>query len=729
MLKFLIQDYETSNLYLDLPTVGSRVYAEHWATRVECLRWLITTSFPVRQDAKVGQWLPGDDTAPLLELARDPEMVWVCFGAFEIDILRCHMMRVYGLPDVPDERWSDIQASCAYRCVGLALDEVLQPLCGRHKDMEGNALTLSLSAFASGRKWHPKKGHPRTPSGKLVGLADRSPEKLQRIYQYCEQDVRDETEVLGRVGFLPGAERRVWLLDQRVNNRGVRLDLDFIRGARHIVGVSRGPLVDEFKAITGGVGPGQVAAVRAWLASRGVEVPNLRKETVSEWLGDDDEDVSDETEQVRGGSILPDDVRRALHIRALTGGSSVRKLSRMEGCIASDGRAHRLLQYHGTGPGRWAPRLFNILNFPRPFVVLADTHKFPDPERVSEAITSGNLANVNALGLVADGRPASGIEVVSSSLRHAVIAEPGKLLVLNDYVQMQARLVLALSGGAAERAFLYKMAAGCDPYSLMADKIYHLPEGSINKKDHPEQRHTGKNTFLGCGFMMGSATYCKKYVQGCECRFGAHACQPGAWTPAREFAQTGIDAYRGAFQAVKALWHGLYDAAFECVATGHPRSFQGITYALEAVPWAAGQPLGDRWLTAEVLDGSKLHYWHPRIETVIKFGKPRDVLLFDTVGRSGKLVTVQPHGGLLTENVIMRLERQMTCAAIDLCEQENYPVIFNSYDEIVCEVEEARADHKAVAAVILESARRIKWPAQIGVPIELEGCVTRRYKK
>jgi DNA polymerase len=401
----------------------------------------------------------------------------------------------------------------------------------------------------------------------------------------------------------------------------------------------------------------------------------------------------------------------------------------MEGCVASDGRAHRLLQYHGTGPGRWAPRLFNILNFPRPFVVRADTHKPEDPDTLAAAITTGDLRAVEALGLVVEGRPASGIEVVSSGLRHAIIAEPGKLLVLNDYVQMQARLAFALSGGSAERAFLAKMAAGHDPYSLMADKIYGLPEGTINKTDHPEKRHTGKNTFLGCDFMMGSETYCKKYVQGCECRFGRHRCEPGAWTPAREFAQTGVSTFRREFPGVTSLWSGLYDAAFECVATGHPRSFQGITYALEAAPWAAGQPLGDRWLTAEVLDGSKLHYWHPRIETVVKWGEPREALLFDTVGRSGKLVTVRPHGGLLTENVIMRLERQLACAAIDLCEQENYPVIFNSYDEIVCEVEEARADHKAVAAVILESARRIKWPAQIGVPIELEGCVARRYKK
>ena len=61
----------------------------------------------------------------------------------------------------------------------------------------------------------------------------------------------------------------------------------------------------------------------------------------------------------------------------------------MAACIARDGRVHRLLQYHGTGPGRWAGRLFNPLNFPRGIAKLPGTHKTPDPDILAGAIYVG----------------------------------------------------------------------------------------------------------------------------------------------------------------------------------------------------------------------------------------------------------------------------------------------------------------------------------------------------
>src|SRR5208337_3227181 len=108
---------------------------------------------------------------------------------------------------------------------------------------------------------------------------------------------------------------------------------------------------------------------------------NLQKNTIADMLGLDKE-VDDEStrEPLRLGDALPGNVRRALTIRALTGSASINKLEGMEVSIAEDGRAHRLLQYHGTGPGRWAPRLWNILNFPRGTAVRADTHKPEHPD-------------------------------------------------------------------------------------------------------------------------------------------------------------------------------------------------------------------------------------------------------------------------------------------------------------------------------------------------------------
>src|SRR5208282_5725285 len=194
----------------------------------------------------------------------------------------------------------------------------------------------------------------------------------------------------------------------------------------------------------------------------------------------------------------------------------------------------RLLQYHGTGPGRWAPRLWNVLNFPRGTAVRADTHKPEHPDTLAEAISTGHLGRVEALRCVVEDPPlsgnwreANGIEVISSSLRHAVVAAPGKVLVMGDFVQIQARIVLGLAGGPEELAFLAKLAAGADPYCMTAEKIYGDPEGSLNKSNAGPKRHTGKGAFLGGGFGLGGRTYCQKNLPSCQCKPGQDC--PYSW--------------------------------------------------------------------------------------------------------------------------------------------------------------------------------------------------------
>jgi DNA polymerase bacteriophage-type len=698
----VIQDFETCNPYCDLPVVGSWVYAGHWATEILCLVYSVSGAYTDPGSL----WAPGDPNDredALMALSRDPDALFVCHGTFEKDIWRHIMVPRYGFPDIPNERWHDIQSVCALKAVPLSLEKALPPLCGREKDTEGSKLTISLSRFG-GRLWREGQGHPKNKSRKDIPHAPRSIETMARVFTYCHQDVADETALHNRLGLLPDAERRVWLLDQVINERGVALDRQFISGARRIVADARGPLENEFRLLTGGIGPGQTAKVIEWVAAQGVGLCNLQKATIAELLGvTEDED----NEDVRGLSALgtlPGNVRRALAIRSLVGSASIRKLSRMEECIADDGRVHRLLQYHGTGPGRWAGRLFNPLNFPRGTAVGGDTHKPLDPEALATAIITGDVNAVCDLGMVVEDPPLSGawrpadpIESVSSALRHAIIAAPGRHLVVGDFVQAQARIDLALAG---QTDFLEKLAAGMDPYLLTAEGIFNDPPGSLTKADAGKRQY-GKNTFLGCGFQMGWKKFHEKYCPD----------------QTEEFAQQAIDAYRKKLAPkVPKLWAALQNAALYAVWDKRPQEAYGIRYELE-----------DGWLTARLLDGKKIYYWNPqRAKKMLPWmDEPQDCWTYDTV-RGGRLLRTYAYGGLLTENVVMGLERQLLVRAMLRCEAENLPVIFNGYDEIVCETPERFADWTRLQHIMED---RPEWAATRKLPIAAEGWTGGRYKK
>lgn len=322
---------------------------------------------------------------------------------------------------------------------------------------------------------------------------------------------------------------------------------------------------------------------------------------------------------------------------------------------------------------------------------------------MSAAIASGSVEAVDALALVVeDGgalRAANPIEVVASALRHAIVAAPGRRLVVGDFAGIQARTVLALAGQHDKTALL---ASGADVYLDMAADIYGVPKGSLDSKRDVEKRQIGKNTVLGCGFQMGWEKFHAKYC----------AEQPP------EFAQQIIAAYRETWAPeVPKLWRALENAALRTVVDRRPHEAYGIRYALE-----------DGWLTARLLDGKKIYYWNPQRDLrPLPWDRTqfKDCWTYQTT-KNGRLVTVAAYGGLLTENVVMGHERQLLVRAMFRCEKENLPVIFNGYDEIVTDPELSYAKWEHLKQIMEDAP---DWAREIKLPIAAEGWVGDRYKK
>lgn len=667
---WLLGDFETFSS-CDLKKSGAWRYAEDPTTGVICFCYELSTGYK-------GTWTPGNEQTMLAGLAADPDVTFVAHNAqFEKAIWRHIMVPDFGFPDIPNKRWDDTMATCAHKALPQELEEVLRVLrLDSQKDMEGRKVTLGMSKT-------DKKGN-----------YDRSLVKRERAIEYCAQDVHGEVALLKRVGRLSPAERNAWLLNQRSNERGIRLDLDFVRAAQKIVDDASLPLLQEFDKITGGIAPTQGQKFVAWLRNRGCAIDNLQKETVSALIGnhegDDDED--DFPREPNSVALAPD-VHRALRIRQLVGSASIKKLKRMELCVSTDGRARGLSQYHGTSPGRAAGRLLQPYNFPRGTLKLDG--KAPKPELIVDAIMTGDYQYVEQVTGV------GAVEVVVSSLRHALVPNPDRVFISGDYAGIQARVVLALAGQKDKLGIFSDDRTGRkgeDIYLDMASQIYKRPCTADDKAE----RQTGKNSVLGLGFQMGWQKFKFKYAQ----------------EQSDEFAQEIVRVYRKEWAPqVPFCWYGLQDAAVKCVHHGRPTEAYGISYALE-----------DNALSCRLPSGRKIWYQHPQ-----KVMKPvpwdaEDIRpAFDYWRmKNGRWQCISAFGGLLTENVVMGIEVDIQRHAQFLCEKAGFPVVLEVYDEIVVEPEKANADEKAFKQILLDVE---PWVKHLEIPIAVETWVGDRYRK
>ncbi|MGE3279706.1 MAG: hypothetical protein AB7H90_03390 [Alphaproteobacteria bacterium] len=677
MTVYVDLDFETASA-CDLKLAGASAYAQHPTTDILCLR------FKTDDGIDALEWMPGQDTfrkRHLISLANNPNVIFVAHNAgFEQAIWQYIMVPVFGFPAIPPERWEDTMATCAWKALPLALDKGAVALnLPIEKDKEGNKLTLSMSK----------------PDKKTGMCPERTPERMARISEYCAKDVEVETAIRKRIGLLSEQspqERQIWIYDQKINQRGVRIDLDFVRQAELVVERATKPLLAEFRDLTGGVNPGQVAAVKEWAAGQGVELENLQKGYLSGLLGaeeegtdptqgyvsnaaEDDSEVRD-VPNVSAGMPLP--VRRALEIRQMLGSASIKKLVRMRSCVGEDGRVRGLLQYHAASTGRWGGRLLQPQNFPR-----GTLDKGVKPEDAVAAIMTGDPEHVEATL----GRPA--IECVASALRHALIPDPGKTFLVGDFAGIEARIVLALAGQYDKTEL---MAAGHDVYLDMASVIHGEP---IVKGD--PRRQDGKNGVLGAGFQCGALNFNFKFLGGKNLAL----------------AYKTVGAYREEWAPkVPKLWYGLADAALSA-ARGVPKEAYGIRYQRV-----------DRWLTARLPSGwQRLWYFDPRLDHDPRFD--RECWTYSAF-KGGRQSRVKAYGGLLTENTVQGLARGLLCAAIDRLERAGMPVVLSVHDELICEVDENTADQKAFEQLMEHPT---SWSRDLRIPIKVEAWQGDRYKK
>lgn len=664
-------DFETRSL-VDLKKAGAYRYAQDPSTDVWCAAFSVDGDEPAL-------WTPETRISrgwTLGELAADPTITWRAWNApFERVIWRWVMVRKYGFPDIPLERWYCTAAEARAMNLPNALEKCAQALgLKQQKDMAGHRLMLQMC-------------RPRDvkPDGTIVWWDD--PEKVARLGEYCKGDVLTEQAAKRFIQPLSEYERRIWMMDQRANDRGIMLDTRLATAAKDMAAKVGDKANEDIEWVTEGAVSkvSNVGRLKDWLAANDIVVDSLNKKTVAKLLDDDD---------------LPRHVREALELRVAAGKSSVKKIEAMLKAVCTDGFLRGLLLYHGAGTGRWAGRLVQPQNFPARTGAMPEWYTeglFDAPEHVVQSILRGD---VEALEL--EGPP---LEIIAMLLRMMLVARPGKVLVAADYSAIEARVIAWLCK-CQWRLDVFRTHGKI--YEASASQTFKVPLETIAKgQPNYHLRQKGKVTELALGFQGGK-----------NAMIAMGALDGGL---KEDDLPDLVKMWREANPELVQGWYDLDDACKNAVR--HPGT---VTSALFG---RVRMKVSGDFLWLRLPSGRLLSYAGPRI--VMKPAPWDATTLLETVmvwsvnSKTKKWSQHSLFGGILMNNVVQGTARDfMADAMLRLDQGGKYDPLLSVHDEAIAEADEDKADVSEFEAIMCDLPA---WAD--GCPVKADGWAGRRYRK
>jgi hypothetical protein len=473
----------TLDLFCDLETFstvpithGSHAYAEG----SEVMLWPYAFDDGPTQvwDVTTGEPMPDDLRAGL----SDPKQMTVWHnGAMFDTVVLPHAMGVH----LPIERVHDTMVQAYAHALPGSLGqlcEVLQVPSDDAKSKEGKRL---IQLFCKPQKFtHRLKrrederlaeftARVQAARDSWVGRATRltHPVEWAEFIEYAKADITAMRECKKRMPMwnYKGFERELWHLDQKINRRGMFLDLDLARGALAAVAQAQIELAERAVVLT----DGQVAsttqrnAMLDHIAEQyGVILSDLQMSTV-ERMHDDPE--------------TPAGLRSLLEVRLQASTTSTSKYKTALNAVSRDGRLRGTMQFCGASrTGRIGHRLMQPGNMPRPSL------KQPEIERGIEAVKAG------CADLVVDNV----MQLTSSAIRSVISAPPGKKLTVADLSNIEGRVQSWLASESWKLQAFADFDAGIGPdlYKMAYGKSFGVAPEDVTK----DQRQIGKVMELAC---------------------------------------------------------------------------------------------------------------------------------------------------------------------------------------------------------------------------------------
>ena len=575
------------------------------------------------------------------------------------------------------------QQSCTMaRAVSMGLPASLDALAvalrtNVNKDKDGRALMM--------RMCRPKKIHED-------GTVEWHDAKdLPRLIAYCEQDVRTEAAIDKLLPELTPEERKVWELDQHINDRGVQIDVQMVTAAMACAEelLKRANkkiwhLTDGYvKKVT------EAAKICEWIRSRGIPCDSI---------------AEGEHEGLIVCADMFDDpvIEEVIRLRAAS--AKAFKFPAMLNAKCKDGRVRDSLKYGATIQGRWAGSGVQFHNMKR---VETDA----DADDVGLAVHIVRNSDICDIAYTVDRLEAlfdAPLETISLCTRASVIAAPGHRLLGGDFSNIEGRLNAWFAGESwkldAFRA--YDAGTGPDLYKVTAGRIIGCAPGEVTKAQRQEQ---GKVPELACGYQGAAGAFRKMGA-----KYGVRLTD--------EIVKRIVAQWRGENPKIVESWRILQDAAIEAV------SAQGCV-----VPCLDGQVAyvsnGD-FLFCRLPSGRVISYASPSVawktKTVIIDGDEvefnRRTVSFWGMQKGWRQIDL--YGGMQCAHVVSGAARDVLVSAMFRLERAGYPLVLTVHDECLSEAPTGFGSADDYRAILME---KDPWFAE--VPIAATAWEGPRYVK
>jgi DNA polymerase len=575
-------------------------------------------------DGEPQLWVPGDPV-PSKEFETADQIVAHNY-AFERAIATRILEPKYGWPCVPLEK-QRCSMSMALACAlpgELNAAAVALGLPLR-KDRDGYRLMQLMS-----RPRRPHKGED--PHG-IYWIDDV--EKRARLHAYCMRDVEVERALYVGLPLLSPTEQAFWQLDATIDRRGFYVDLTLAKATQRIVRQEQAAINAELARHTGGeiTSAHQVARIVAFIRRQGLTLAALTKGSVAALLAHGPDDI----------------VRHVLELRQRGARASVRKLDRLLTSVGADGRMRSTLRFHGSATGRWSGRGYQPQNLKK-----AETK---DIDGAVDAVLAGDMARICELG--------APLTIAGDVSRAMICAAPDHSLVCGDFSAIESRVLSWLAREEWKVANYREYDASVDkgqprpdlePYCATASRM-------LKRTVKPEDeggRAIGKGADLALGY--GGALGAWRRINPADDRADGEVLQ-------------NIKEWRLAHPAIVRFWKTFERGCLRAIATGQNIELGSrFAFAFE-----------DGTFFVTLPSGRRLAYPKARIGPG-KYEGTRQIYFHDNA--CGGWTETRAWYGILVENAVQAVARDLLAAAMQRLERAGYQVVLHVHDEIVCEVPE-----------------------------------------
>lgn len=438
--------------------------------------------------------------------------------------------------------------------------------------------------------------------GRTRNLPSDDPGKWATFKKYNQRDVEVEMLIQRKLRNFPVPDF-VWdeyHIDQEINDRGVRIDMDLVEKAIDMDTRSRSELTEKMQAITNLENPNSVQQMKQWLSDNGMEVDSLGKKAVTALL-----------------KTAPSELTEVLELRQQLAKSSVKKYQTMQRAVCSDSRARGMFMFYGANrTGRWAGRLIQLQNLPQ--------NHLPDLDAARALVKSGDY---EAVKMIYEDVP----DTLSQLIRTAFIPKEGCRFYVADFSAIEARVIAWYAG---EKWKADAFANGEDIYCSTASRMFHKPV--VKHGVNGELRAKGKIAELACGY--GGSTGALKAMGALEMGLS------------EDELPDIVSSWRDANQQIVKFWWDV-DKAVMAAVKNHKTTRLGRL----AFFWQAGM------LFITLPSGRSLAYVKPKVG-MNRFGG--ECITYEGVSDTKKWERLESYGPKFVENIVQGVARDILCFAM-----------------------------------------------------------------